>query len=43
MTWTHFPGDAVALRVMVMKREGHSVTQLVISVNGYYHWLAVPL
>lgn len=35
MTWTYLPGDAVGLRVMVMKLGGHSVTQLVISINGY--------
>lgn len=35
MSWTYLPCDAVGLTVMVMKLEGHSVTQLVISVNGY--------
>lgn len=35
MSWTYLPCDAVGLRVMVMKIEDHSVTQLVISVHGY--------
>lgn len=35
MSWTYLPSDAVGLRVMVMKIEGHSFTQLVISVHGY--------